>query len=86
MLTTRAAENTVWFASCNVCYPEHQNCRSMIIAPDGQIHAEAEMKREELLVSDIDIDQATRAMFEFDPAACRPLLFADTVSPDEIAK
>ena len=58
----------------------------MIIAPDGQIHAEAEMKREELLVSDIDIDQATRAMFEFDPEACRPLLFADTVSPDEIAK
>jgi len=85
MLTTRAAENTIWFASCNVCYPDHQNCRSMIIAPDGQIHAEAEMKREELLVSDIDIEQATRAMFEFDPEACRPLLFADTVSPDEIA-
>ncbi|MEE3365739.1 MAG: carbon-nitrogen hydrolase family protein [Planctomycetota bacterium] len=84
MLTTRAAENTIWFASCNVCYPEHQNCRSMIVAPDGQIHAQAELKREELLVADIDIDQATRAMFEFNLEACTPLLFADTVSPDEI--
>lgn len=85
MLTTRAAENTIWFASCNVCYPEHQNCRSMIVAPDGQIHAQTELKREELLVADIDIDRATRAMFEFNPEACTPLLFSDTVSPDEIA-
>ena len=37
-------------------------------------------------IADIDIDRATRAMFEFDSEACRPLLFADTVSPDEIAK
>ena len=24
MIVTRAAENTIWFASCNCCYPEHQ--------------------------------------------------------------
>ena len=84
MLTTRAAENTIWFASCNVCYPEHQNCRSMIVAPDGQVHAQTELKREELLIADIDMAQATRAMFEFNLEACTPLLFADTVSPDEI--
>ncbi len=86
MITTRAAENTIWFASCNVCYPEHQNCRTMIVAPDGRIHAQAEMKREELLVAEIDIDQATRAMFEFNPSACVPLLFADTVPREELAR
>ena len=28
MIVTRAAENTVWFASCNMCHAQHQNCRS----------------------------------------------------------
>ena len=27
MIVTRAAENTVWFASCNACLVPHQNCR-----------------------------------------------------------
>src|SRR5688572_23865181 len=49
MITTRAAENTVWFASCNCCYPAYQNCRSMIVAPDGQVHAQTAQKREERL-------------------------------------
>ncbi len=85
MIVTRAAENTVWFASCNACYPEHQNCRTMVVAPDGRVHGQLEMKREGLLVSDIDIEQATRAMFEFDLAGTVPLLFADTVAPEEYA-
>lgn len=84
MITTRAAENTIWFASCNCVLP-HQNCRSMVIAPDGRIHAQSEMKREELLVSDIDIDRATRAMFLYDMKATAPLLFGDTVTQDEYA-
>ncbi|MCC7193437.1 MAG: carbon-nitrogen hydrolase family protein [Phycisphaeraceae bacterium] len=83
MITTRAAENTIWFASCNCCYLEHQNCRSMIVAPDGRIHAQTELKREELLVSEIDIDRATQAMFRFDRDGCGEMLFGDAVKPTE---
>ena len=83
LITTRAAENTIWFASCNVCYPEHQNCCSMIVAPDGQVHAQAKLKEEMLLVADVDIELATRAMYEFDLEGCSPLLFSDTVKREE---
>lgn len=85
MITTRAAENTIWFASCNICEERHQNCRSMVIAPDGQVQAQAELRREELLVADIDIDRATRAMFNFDKDGCAEMLFADTVKAEEYA-
>jgi predicted amidohydrolase len=85
MIVTRAAENTVWFASCNACLIPNQNCRSMVVAPDGRIHAQAEMKREALMVTDIDIDKATQAMFKYDLEACAPILFADTVERDEFA-
>ena len=83
MAITRAAENTVWFASCNACLDHHQNCRTMVVAPDGRIHASAEMKREELLVADIDLSKATRAMHRYDMAESAALLFAGTVDPDE---
>lgn len=85
MIVTRAAENTIWFASCNICHDQHQNCRSLVVAPDGQIQAQTELKREELLVADIDIDRATRAMFEFDLEGCARMLFAETVQPGEYA-
>lgn len=85
MIVTRAAENTIWFASCNMCHQEHQNCSSMIVAPDGRIHARAELKREELLVADLNIDQATQAMFKFDTDGCATVLFADTVAREEYA-
>ncbi len=84
MIVTRAAENTVWFASCNACLG-HQNSRSMIVAPDGQVQAQSNLKREELIVADIDIDRATRAMFNFDMEGCAELLFSDTVKRDEFA-
>ncbi|MBI3821379.1 MAG: carbon-nitrogen hydrolase family protein, partial [Planctomycetes bacterium] len=84
MITTRAAENTIWFASCNACL-EHQNCRSLIIAPDGQVHAQTELKCEQLLVADLEIERATQAMFHYDLAGCAELLFADTVKPEEYA-
>ena len=81
---TRAAENTIWFASCNAAYDPHQNCRSLVIAPDGRIQAQSELKREELVVADIDIGLATRAMYRFDVGDdatddTAPLLFAATV-------
>jgi len=85
MIVTRAAENTVWFASCNICHDQHQNCRSLVVAPDGRIQAQTELKREELLVADIDIDLATRAMFEFDLEGCARMLFAESVQPNEYA-
>lgn len=86
MIVTRAAENTIWFASCNMCHPLHQNSRSMVVAPDGRIHAEAELKQEQLLVADIDIDLATQAMFKFDTDGCARVLFADTVERREYAQ
>jgi ribosomal-protein-alanine N-acetyltransferase len=85
MLVTRAAENTIWFASCNICQDQYQNCRSMVVAPDGQVHAQTELRREALLVADIDIDRATRAMFNFDLDGCAQVLFADTVKREEYA-
>jgi len=85
MITTRAAENTIWFASCNMCHAEHQNCRSLVVAPDGQIHAQTELKQEQLLVADIDVDLATRAMFKFDADGCADVLFADVVKRQEYA-
>ena len=85
MIMTRAAENTIWFASCNCCYVEHQNSRSLIVAPSGQVHAQTELKQEQLLVSDIDLDLATHAMFNFDLEKAGPVLFGDTVCRDEYA-
>ena len=81
MTITRAAENTVWFASCNACLDTYQNCQTMIVVPDGRIHANAAMKREELLVADIDITKATHAMYRYDISA--ELLFANTVDRGE---
>ncbi len=83
MIVTRAAENTIWFASCNACLIPHQNCRSLIVAPDGQVQAQTELRQEQLLVSQLDIDQATRAMFEYDLEGCAPLLFRQTVQRSE---
>lgn len=85
MIVTRAAENTIWFASCNMCHEQHQNCRSMVVAPDGQIHAQAELRQEQLVVADVDIDLATQAMFKFDMDGCARMLFADTVQRQEYA-
>jgi len=83
--TTRAAENTIWFASCNTCLVPNQNSQSLVIAPDGRVHTDAPLKEETLVVADIDVDLATRAMFNFDSEGCAPLLFGDTVRLDEFA-
>ena len=89
MIVARAAENTVWFASCNACLVPQQNSRSLIVSPDGQIRGQTDLRREQLLVRDIDPAQATRAMFrrrvegQAAMADTAPLLFADSVRPDE---
>lgn len=95
LIVARAAEHTVWFASCNACLRPHQNSASLIVAPDGTIAGQTELKREELLVRDVDVSLATRAMFRLGEAArtgaaagsavddSAALLFADTVRRDE---
>jgi ribosomal-protein-alanine N-acetyltransferase len=83
MIVTRAAENTIWFASCNACLVPHQNCPSMIVAPDGLVLAQTELRQEQLLIREIDVDQATRAMFLYDLEGCAPLLFGQTVPRTE---
>ena len=85
MITTRAAENTIWFASCNAALKPHQNCHTMIAAPNGEIAARCEMKKETLLTCDIDVDKATRAMFEFDMAGCAEVLFSEETVPPQYA-
>ena len=86
MIVTRAAENTVWFASCNACLEPHQNSRSLVVAPDGQIWAQTELRREELLVTDLDVARATRAMFEFERGGMADVLFGTSVQPEEFAR
>ena len=86
MIVTRAAENTIWFASCNMCHERHQNCASMIVAPDGRIHAMSDLKKEQLVVADLDIRLATQAMYKFDVEGCADVLFADTVKREEYAE
>lgn len=88
MATTRAAENTVWFLTTNICHDQHQNCRTMVISPDGVVKAQSELKREELVIAEIDTDLATRAMYKFDVGEaadddCARMLFADTVKKEE---
>ena len=85
MITTRAAENTIWFASCNPCLVPYQNSASLIVAPNGTIHAASTLKREELVVADIETDLATWAMFIDDMQSEAEVLFGDTVDPSEFA-
>jgi hypothetical protein len=51
----------------------------------GQIWAQTELRQEELLVTEIDVARATRAMFEFERGGMADVLFANTVRPEEFA-
>jgi predicted amidohydrolase len=77
MIVTRAAENSIWFASCNICQPKYQNSSSMIVKPDGRIFSQTELKIETLLIADIDIDLASRSMFNFDNQGMTSILIGD---------
>ena len=57
----------------------------VVIAPDGRVHAESELGREEIVFAELDIDRATQAMFRFDLEGCAGPLFADTVKRSEYA-
>ncbi len=65
LIVSRAAENTLWFISANMCHPCN-NCRSMVVAPSGLVRTASVLTRETLLVCDIDPNEATHAFLSTD--------------------
>lgn len=65
LIVARAAENTVWFASCNAAWP-FQNCASMVVSPDGLVRAKSLLQEETLLLCDVDPSLSTHAMLRYD--------------------
>jgi predicted amidohydrolase len=73
LIVARAAENTLFFVSANMAHPRN-NCRSLVVAPNGLIEASSELGREMLVVSDLDLDLATHAFLRGDPLERRRVL------------
>lgn len=84
MAVTRAAENTVFFISANISH-KYNNCRSLIIAPNGQILKSSTLMKEQLIYSDIDLSKATRAMFLFEKTGISDVIFGNSVTKREVA-
>lgn len=57
-MITRAAENTVWFASVNYAF-RYQESATTVIDPEGDCFAHVPYGEERLLVCDLDPDKAT---------------------------
>jgi predicted amidohydrolase len=68
LLVSRAAENTIYFVSANMSHPRN-NCRSLIIGPDGLVIKASELGKETLLTADIEPERATHAFLKDDPQA-----------------
>ena len=66
LIVSRAAENTIWFVSANMCHPCN-NCRSLVVGPDGIIRDASVLTMEMLVVADIDPSLATHAFLGGDP-------------------
>ena len=67
LLTARAAENSIYFVSATMCHLRN-NCRSLIIGPDGLILQASELGKEALLIEDLDPRKANHAFLHDDPA------------------
>jgi predicted amidohydrolase len=65
LIVARAAENTAYFVSANMAH-ERNNCRSLIVEPDGLIAAASELKQTMLVTADIDPVKATHAILKTD--------------------
>ncbi len=65
LIVSRAAENTIYFVSANMCHP-HNNCRSLVVTPSGLIQEASVLTLEMLLVADLDTDLATHAFLKDD--------------------
>ena len=68
LIVARAAENTLYFVSANMCHPRN-NCRSLIVGPDGLIMEASRLGEEMLLVADLELERATHAFLVDDPEA-----------------
>ena len=81
----RAAETTVWVIGANIA-DDHQCARSLVIAPDGQLRAASELGKTEVIYADIDPDEATHAMFNFDVVGLLASTQGDTLTAAEVAE
>lgn len=75
LVVARAAENTLYFATANMAH-RRNNCRSLIIGPNGLIGAASELGREMLILADLDLTKSTHAFLRSD-AAQRSLMLAE---------
>ena len=73
LLVARAAENTIYFVSANMSHPRN-NCRSLVIGPDGLIEKASVLGQEMLLVADLDPKRATHAFLQDDTVLMRKAL------------
>lgn len=80
LLVTRAAENTLHLVSANMSHPLN-NCRSLVIAPDGLIQGASVLAEEMLLFADIDPKLATHAFLLDDPNVMAKALAELEVDP-----
>ncbi len=66
LLMARAAENTLYLVSANMCHARN-NCRSLVIHPKGLIEKASVLGQEMLLVADLDPELATHAFVRENP-------------------
>jgi predicted amidohydrolase len=66
LIMARAAENTIYFISANMSHARN-NCRSLVVTPDGLIQKASVLGQEMLLVADLDPALATHAFLQDDP-------------------
>ncbi|MBT4484373.1 MAG: carbon-nitrogen hydrolase family protein [Candidatus Latescibacteria bacterium] len=65
LIVSRAAENQIYFVSANMCHPCN-NCRSLVVAPNGLIQEASVLTLEMLLVANLDSELATHAFLKDD--------------------
>ena len=65
LIMARAGENTIYFISANMSHPLN-NCRSMVVAPNGLIQKASVLTQEMLITADINPDLSTHAFLQDD--------------------
>jgi len=65
LIVARAAENAIFFVSANMCHPAN-NCRSLIVDPNGLMLEASTLNTEMLLTADLDPALATHAFLKDD--------------------
>jgi predicted amidohydrolase len=66
LIVARAAENSLYFVSANMSHP-HNNCRSLVVAPDGLVQGASVLGQEMLLVAGLDPALATHDFLQNEP-------------------